>query len=1106
MKLTRLAVQRPVVALAVTLAVLMFGIASYFTLGLEDNPELKLPIVTVTAVYPGASAQTIEEQVTRRIEDAVAGLGNIKTITSSSQTSVSTITVEFNEGIDVDVAVGDVQQKVSGIRRELPTEVEEPSYAKLDFNDRPILNLAVSSIGEPDPTRLYRIADEIVRPRLENVKGVGRVVVIGGTVPEVQVEVSPERLRAYGLTLDDVSTAVRTQFLSASGGQIKSGSGESTRGTSLRIDSREGDVAHLAAIPVTSRDGFSTELRNVANVSLGGKEATSILRVNGRPSAGVLVYKQSTANITQTADAVLPQLEQINSGLPAGYELRLVIDQSRPVREVVDEVQQELVLASLITGVVLFFFLHSLRSTIIVLLAIPSSLLVALIAMKLAGLSLNGLTLIALTTAIGVLVDDSIVVLENIFTHLERGKDPRTAAVDGRSEIGMAAIAITLVDVAVWGPIIFITGITGAFLRNFAIVMVAATLASLLVSFTLTPLIASRWLSSGAAAMAAPTLVGRFARMFEPLYQRTERAYVQLLHWSLRHRPVVILAAVVVFSSNFVILQSVGSEFVPEGDREVVTVVGEMPAGTALEATDRAARRWEMMLLDHDRFPEVHTAYVQVGSSADPRLISIELDIGKPSKRQRSSIALGRAAVEAGEAVVPEMRARRSAGGPSSQPVQVRVFGDDLDELTRVATTAEAALTALPELADVTNSLTAAKEVTIRPDTARLMDLGVNAQQIGTAVRVAYQGAVVGKWAEASGKERDVRVQLPAAVRNQPEAVGDLPLIRRGPQLVTLRQIASETSELKPTKITRVNRQRVATIGAEPSGVPLGTATEEVTRVMDGLQLPAGSRWTLAGTGEEQQSSFSQLLIGLGLSILLMYMVLTVLYESWLQPVLILTALPLATVGAFLGLLAFNQTLSIPSFIGLIALFGLVGKNAILLVDRANDLRRQGVERGAALEQAGPSRLRPILMTSAVLILSMLPVALKLGDGGAGRAPLGAVLVGGMTTSTFLSLLYVPVAYTYFDSFGSLVGRLLQWRPRRVNPASAAEEATLAVEPRPASSVAGPRGARVVQDAERAAARSFRRWRPRSIRRANLQDAPRFTAVRPELSGAAPGR
>ncbi|MGE3267251.1 MAG: efflux RND transporter permease subunit [Chloroflexota bacterium] len=1030
MKLTSLAVHRPVVALTVTLALTLFGVMSYFSLGLENNPELDLPFVTVTAVYPGASAQTVEEQVTRPLEDSISSLGGIKTMTSNSQVSLSQITIEFEEGVNVDIAASDVQQKVSSARRELPSEVEEPTYSKLDFNDTPIVNLAVTSIGAPDPVRLYQVANDVVRPRLEGVPGVGRVTVVGGREPEVQVEVQPDRLRAFGLTISDVTGAIQQQYLASSGGQMKTGSGANTQSTSLRLDTRGTDLGTLRAIPVTAPGGQTILLQDVANVFMGGEDPNTILRLNGQPAAGLLVYKQSSANITQVADAVLPQVATINSEMPQGFGLELVIDQSKYVRETVDEVQHELILACIITGIVLFFFLHSVRSTIIVMLAIPTSLLVALIVMKLTGQTLNGMSLIGLTTAIGVLVDDSIVVLENIFSHLERGQEPQTAAIDGRSEIGMAAIAITLVDVAVWGPIIFISGITGAFLRAFAIVMVAATLASLLVSFTLTPLIASRWLKSGSQDERKPSLLGRFARLFEPAYLRLEHAYRVLLHWSLRHRPIIIVGAILVFGSNVLIVSQLGTEFVPEGDMDTQNIVGELPAGTAIEATDKAAERWEMVLLDKERFPEIHSAYVQIGAQGNPRQIQITLDVGKPSTRTRTGQEIARAVIEDGETIVPEMQARRnSEGGPSGQPVQIQIFGDNLEQLGQAADAAQTTLAALPTLADVTNSLSSAEEITIRPDLTRLRDLGLTAQQIGTAVRVAYQGATVAKWAEPSGKERDVRVTLPPDVRNQAGALENIPLVQRGDRMLTLRQVATLERQQKPTTITRVDRQRVATLGGEPLGVPLGQATEDATRAMATVPLESGMHWELAGTGEEQQNSFTALIMGIGASIVLMYLVLTVLYESWLQPVLILTALPLASVGAFLGLLVFDQTLNVASFIGIIALFGLVGKNAILLVDRTNDLRRDGHTREAALEEAGPHRLRPILMTSAVLIFSMLPVALGLGDNSSGRAPLGAVLVGGMATSTLLSLLYVPVAYTYFDSMAKLTSRLVHWRP-----------------------------------------------------------------------------
>ena len=430
----------------------------------------------------------------------MAGLGNIKTLSSVSRTGLATITIEFREGMDVDVAVNDVQQRVSGVRKDLPAEAEEPTYLKLDLNDTPVLYLAVTGQPGVNQTDLYRVADDLVRPRLETANGVGRIVVVGGREPEVQVEVQPDKLRAYGLTIDDVTNAVRAQFLSTSGGDVKDGSGDNSRRASIRIDSRGTDLNRLGALPVQSIDGFRTELRNVANIQLGGVEATEVVRLNGQPAVGLQVYKQSSANIVQTVDTLLPLAEQIKQELPSGYSLETAIDRSTGVRKSVAGVQEELGLAAIITGLVLFFFLHSMRSTLIVLVAIPTSLLIALIAMYLTGLTLNTMTLVGLTTAIGILVDDSIVVLENIMSHLEKGKESKVAAVEGRSQIGMAAIAITLVDVAVWGPILIITGLVGAFLRNFAIVMIAATLASLVVSFTLTPLIASRWLGPSSTA------------------------------------------------------------------------------------------------------------------------------------------------------------------------------------------------------------------------------------------------------------------------------------------------------------------------------------------------------------------------------------------------------------------------------------------------------------------------------------------------------------------------------------------------------------------------------------------------------------------------------
>ena len=1064
MKLTQLAVFHPIILLTVVLALVLFGAIAFRNLGLELMPKVDLPITTVQVQFHGASAETVEEQITRRVEDAISPAGNIKKMSSQSVDGLSMVQVEFHEVIDPDFAAAEVQRRVSQIRSDLPKDAEEPSYLKLDLNDKPVMYVAVTSPAA-DPVELYRVADDIVRPKIEAAQGVGRVLVVGGQEPEVQVEVKPDRLRAYGLTIEDVNNAVRQQFIKTSGGAVKSDGGGTTRRTTLTVDSREVDLASLGAIPVTSPDRFRTELRNVANAYYGGKPAEQTLRVNGHVAAGLLVYKQSSANLAKVAEEVRPIVEGMADQLPPGYHVEIAIDESKLVHLVVNGVEEELLMAVIIAGLVLYLFLHSPRSTVIVMLAIPTSFLVVMIVLNLQGLTLNIMTLIGMTTAVGVLVDDSIVVLENIFGHLEKGEESKTAAINGRSEIGLAAIAITMIDVVVWGPVIFLTGMTGAFIRSFGIVVVSATLASLLVSFTVTPLLSSRWLTSA----HDNSLLARIAAFWEPLYNVMAAFYARAIHWSLGHRPVILLVAGAALGLNFLILPRLGTDFIPEINRDTVTVIGELPPGTALEGSARAARQWELALLNEEYFPEIETAYILAGRGdsdfdRDPRYISITLDVGETHTRTRESLEIGRAAAAAGEQIVPGLKARigGTRSGGTGQPVIARIFSSDLDQLMELSRTATAAMAARPELTYVTNGMTATPDMRIKPDDQKLKDFGLSTATVGDAVRTAYQGTEVGRWASETGKERDVRVILPDALRFNPEAVLDLPLMRAGGEdqaamvsdghefglnsdatLVTLRQVANIVTEDKPTKITRFGRQRMAEIGAEPNDVPLGTASTVTAEVLDGLGLPAGTRWSFGGQGDDQADSFGQLTGALTLSIILMYMVLAILYEDWLQPVLILTALPLASVGAFLGLVGFHQTLNVPAFIGLIALFGMVGKNAILLVDRANDLRKQGLERREALEQAGENRFRPILMTSVVLILSMLPVAFGHGDGGEIRAPLAAVLVGGMTTSTVLSLVYVPVAYTFFDNLATFLKNLSSFRlppprlPRLVRPGGA---------------------------------------------------------------------
>ncbi|MFN0074520.1 MAG: efflux RND transporter permease subunit [Chloroflexota bacterium] len=1034
MNLTRLAVQRPILALTFLLTLVMGGVVAYSGLGLDQLPDIRPPIVTIQAVYPGAGPEDVEQQVTRKIEDAVASLSDIEELTSTSSQSASIITVRFRESVNIDIVALDVERTVNNVRRELPVEVEAPTIRKLDLNAQPIMYLALWTSGGRDATEMFRLADEQIRPRLEGLQGISSARPLGGRKPEIQVDVDPERLRALRLTIGDVSQALAAQYQSVAGGIVKTGQASSQREFGLRVEGREPEASAIRQLYVTNREGVSVQLGSIAAVEMAGAEQASIVRLNGAGALGILVTKQSEANITQAADKVLEELPRLRSQLPEDLHLDIVLDRSSFVRSSLNDVQHELGIAVLLTGVVLLAFLHTLRATLIVLLAIPACIVVTFIIMRMTDVSLNILSLLGLTTSIGILVDDSIVVLENIFRKVEQGQNPVDAAIEGRSEIGMAAIAITLVDVVVFGPIIFLTGTTGGFLRNFAVVITAATLTSLLVSFTLTPLLASRWLK----AHEKRSLLSRVAGSWEPFYHWLERRYERLLGWSLRHRPVVIIGAVAMFFSSFAMVPFIGVEFVPDIDSPFITLSGELPGGSGLAAADQAALRWEQMLLNPERFPEVRSVYMLVGSGQSEaergsRFLSAIVELSSRHDRNRTSKQVQRAALDAASEI-PDLRTSiggERAGG-SGQAVQYRLYGQDIAELTRVAREAQLRLSALPELADVSNNTAVVSpEVVARVDPQRIQDFGVTTQQIGASLRISYQGIVPAKYPRADGTEIDIRVRIPESQRQSIETIQDLPLITTRGTQVTLGQVADLERREIPSRITRIGRQRVAVIGADPKGVDLGTASALAKREMEAMTWPTGMRWELAGQSKEQQDSFANLALALGGSVILMFLVLTTLYESVFYPIVILSSLPLALIGALGGLLVFHNTLNILSMIGVIALMGLVGKNAILLVDYTNQLRKQGMERNAAILKAGPARLRPIIMTSLTLILGLMPVALRLGDGGELRAPLAAVIIGGMVSSTVLTLLFVPVSYTYFDGLQRRLMGLFKSRSER---------------------------------------------------------------------------
>lgn len=1027
MALTRVAIQRPLFTLMVILAVVVLGLVSATRLGVDLLPSINIPVVTVSIVYPGASPEVVEQLVTKPVEDAVAGMAGLDSIRSISSEGVSAVIVTFKDNVDADVAAIDVEKRINAIRAQLPQDIQPPSIVKADINAQAVMTLAVW--GDRPPEQLYRLADEKIRPRLEQINGVGRVSLIGGRQREIQVKADPAKLRAYGLTSPQLTAVIAQENLNLPGGRIE----QQGREVNLRVDTRLGGVQDIEGLVITVLpNGAVVRVSDVATVEEGLKEQRTITRTNGKDTVLIAVSKQSSANIVQVTDSIHKQLGSIRSMLPQDVHFEIVYDSSTFIRHSVNDVQRELQIAVVLTGLVLLVFLHSWRSTFIVLLAIPTSLIATLAVMAFLGFTLNIMTLLGLALTVGILVDDSIVVLENIFRWLHRGVDRRTAALQGRSEIGLAAIAITFVDVVVFAPFAFLTGQTGGFFKQFGVVIVVATLFSLLVSFTLTPLLASRLLSLEDERGRGP--LAAFGRWWDRRFAALERRYRAALRWALRHRPVVILSGIAALVISLAIPAAglIGANFIPELDQSYFSLVAEMPPGAALDSTSAAVGRLEAGLL---KIPEVKTVLTVVGQGTSqitqqPNVARLDVVLVSPRERHRKPPEVAAEAVKLGEGV-PGLKVRAalpSGAGGLQQPIQVNVYGDDLGTLTRLAAQVERGLAQVPGVQDITNSgAVGSPELVVRVDRQRAADFGLSSQAVAGALRTAYAGTVATQLRKEGQSAVDVRVVGADADRASLDSVGQLPLLSpaRGTTF-SLSQLAQFTTQDGPAQIDRLNRQRVIIIGANIKGRALNEVSTDVQRVVQSIEVPAGYRIRLGGQSEAQGEAFGQLFFALGLSVLLTYMLLVGLYESLLYPLVIMLALPLSIVGAILALLVTRETVNIFSIVGLIQLFGLVGKNGILLVDYTNTLRRRGLSREEALLEAGPTRLRPILMTTATIVIALLPVALKLGEGSELRAPVALVVMGGMLSSTLLTLLFVPASYTYFDSLQNLILRLFR--------------------------------------------------------------------------------
>ncbi|HUX85837.1 MAG TPA: efflux RND transporter permease subunit [Chloroflexota bacterium] len=1030
---TLVAVKRPVTMLMIVLGLVLMGIISYPRLPVQQLPTTSFPFVTVVINYPGASPEDMEQLVTGPVENAVSGVAGIQQVNGLSGNGLSRVSMQFANGTDVNVAANDVSQAITRLQRNLPSGIQTPSILKANPNASPILNLAISGEGLGS---LYDIATNTLQPSLQEVPGVAAVGVNGGLVPQVNVVVKPDALSTYGVSLSQLSTAISSQNVSTPGGNTTEGNQTRTISTNAYFQSAN-DLRNLV---IQSRPGsLPLTLGQIANVSQGYATVNQIAHLNGEDTVVLSVTAQSGANQVQVDKDVKAKLAQMRRVLPKDLKMSVINDNTVYTNESIRAVEDDLILAIILPAIVLLLFLHRIRNMIIVVIAIPTSLISTFTIMYFAGFSLDLISLLALSLITGILVDDSVVVLENINRHLAMGKPPLKAALDGRLEIGLAALAITMTDVVVYLPVAFTPGIVGQIFREFGLTIVTATLFSLFVSFTVTPLLASRWLKEPLDEEALSHAVSsggpwqRFTIAWEHGYGRIRTGYGRLIHTALNHRPWIILIGVgaLALSVAIIPLGWLGTEFTPQEDNSQFSVNISLPNGAPLSQTAPVVEGLDQQIR---AMPGVLQTYSSAGArggffgGANTNSGQISVDLVPVGQRAGINTyisqvrALGRKYPVA--TVTTNVESPLRIGG--QRAVGVVLLGQNIDVLNQVANQVTLEMQKIPGVVEVRNEASnTVPELAIEINRAAAAEYGINANQIGSAVASSVAGSTVSNLRpNGSSTEMPIVLSIAGSATITPAQIEAIPLVTSSGTVLTIGQVASVIPSQAPAQLNDQNRQLEVTVSANTFGVPLGQIATAVTGIMNHMTLPAGVTYTLNGAAQQQAQVFAPLEGAFALSIILVYMLTSALYESLLYPLAVLLSLPLATVGALGALALTGNTLNLYSFMGLIMLMGLVAKNAILLVDFTNTLRTRGYSRIEALAEAGRTRLRPILMTTSTMVFAMLPLAVKIGAGSEERSPMATVLVGGLLTSTLLTLVFVPVVYSYLDDFGNLLGRL----------------------------------------------------------------------------------
>ena len=1032
--LAELCVRRPVFASVLILSLTVVGAFAFGQLGVDRLPQVDFPTVAVTTRLPGAAPEQVESEVTDKIEEAVNTISGIDQLSSNSAEGISQVIVTFRLEKNADVAAQEVRDRINRILPLLPRTITLPTYDKQDPDAAPILTIAVTA---KKPIRdVTEYTDKVLRRRLESTDGVGQVLVLGGRKRQINVWVDADRLHAYNLTVNDVSRALQGQNADIPGGRIDQGPQSITMRTRGRVDTPD----QFGNLVLRQVEGHPVQVNDVARVDDGVADVTTLANINGDPTVLLQIRKQSGTNTVEVVNNVKDRLDELKQALAPGYELRIVRDQAEFIEASFRSVQEHLIVGSFLAAFVVFLFLGNFRSTVIAAISIPTSIVATFALVWYMGFTLNMLTMLALTLAVGIVIDDAIVVLENIYRFIEeKGMPPMQAAVEGTKEIGLAVLATTLSLVAIFAPVGFMSGMVGRFLKSFGLTMAFAVMVSLLVSFTLTPTMCARWLKVKPREEDESHHVhdSKHSVIFGPI----DRVYTRMLEWSMAHRWVIATLAVLVLFSSVPIFRVVNVNFTPQDDQSEFDVSLRAPEGTSLEATEVLANRVATAIRD---LPEVvYTMVTVAGDSAGTlNTASIYVRLKPIDDRERDQFVL---MDEVRNNILPKVSPEGvktglqapgiaggggGGGGQGQGDVQFVMQGPSLTELERASNTLAERAKSITGLVDVDTSLRVGKpEISVRLDRPKAADLGVQVSDAAEALRLLVGGDQVTTYNEA-GEQYEVHLRAESRNRDTEAAIGQLtvPSTRLGS--VPLDNIASFAHGAAPSDIRRLNRQRQVTLSANMlPGTSQASAQQEVLAAASQLGLGPEYRLAFAGRSRELNRTASAFLQALALSLIFMYLVLAAQFESWLHPVTILLSLPLTLPFALVSILIFGQSLNIFSALGMLVLFGVVKKNSILQIDHANQLREAGLDPHQAIVQASRDRLRPILMTTLAFVAGMIPLVITQGVGSATNHAIGFVVIGGQTLVLALTLVVTPVTYSLFEDAREkkIFGRGFSW-------------------------------------------------------------------------------